>query len=114
MDAALQSPYGARTNGTTEGLQKQGFAKSTLCQSLNGIQETGAIAQTDDGYTTTDDTLRFFLEARTRTTPFETEYRTNGARVVETQKGEIADTQTAFSAFTRYGVGYHPAKTYVY
>ncbi|MEF8826554.1 MAG: helix-turn-helix domain-containing protein [Halapricum sp.] len=99
---------------TVGALQKQGFAKSTLYQHLNEIQETGAIAQTDDGYAITDDTLRTFLEARTRTTPFETEYRANGDRLVATSKDDIDGTQTAFSAFTRYGVDYHPAKTYVY
>jgi hypothetical protein len=95
-------------------LQKQGFAKSTLYQHLNEIQETGAIAHTDDGYAIGDDTLRSFLEAKTRTTPFETEYHANGDRLVATSKGDIDGTPTAFSAFTRYGVDYHPAKTYVY
>jgi hypothetical protein len=94
-------------------LQKQGFAKSTLYQHVKEIQETGAIASTDDGYTITDDTLRSFLEARTRTTPFETEYRANGDRLVATSK-DVDGTPTAFSAFTRYGVEYHPAKTYRY
>ena len=99
---------------TIAGLQKQGFAKSTLYQHLNEIQETGAIAHTDDGYAISDDTLRSFLEARTRTTPFETEYRANGDRLVATSKDDVDGTPTAFSAFTRYGVDYHPAKTYVY
>ena len=95
-------------------LQQQGFAKSTLYQHLNEIQETGAIAHTDGGYAISDDTLRSFLEARTRTTPFETEYRANGDRLVATSKDDVDGTPTAFSAFTRYGVDYHPVKTYVY
>jgi DNA-binding HxlR family transcriptional regulator len=95
-------------------LQQQGFAKSTLYQHLNEMQETGAIAHTDDGYAIGDETLRSFLEARTRTTPFETEYRANGDRLVATSKDDVDGTPTAFSAFTRYGVDYHPAKTYVY
>jgi len=95
-------------------LQTQGFATSTLYKHLNEIQETGAIAHTDDGYAITDDTLRSFLEARTRTTPFETGYRANGDRLVATSKDNLDGTPTAFSAFTRYGVGYHPAKTYAY
>ena len=95
-------------------LQTQGFATSTLYKHLNEIQETGAIAHTDDGYAITDDTLRSFLEARTRTTPFETGYRANGDRLVATSKDNVDGTPTAFSAFTRYGVGYHPAKTYAY
>ncbi|TSD09219.1 transcriptional regulator [Haloglomus irregulare] len=99
---------------TISELQTQGFAKSTLYKHLNEIQETGAIAHTDDGYAITDDTLRSFLEARTRTTPFETEYRANGDRLVATSKDTVDGTPTAFSAFTRYGVDYHPAKTYVY
>ncbi len=99
---------------TISELQQQGFAKSTLYQHLNEIQETGAVAHTDDGYTITDDTLRSFLEARTRTTPFETEYRANGDRLVATSRDDVDGTPTAFSAFTRYGVDYHPAKTYVY
>ena len=99
---------------TISELQTQGFAKSTLYKHLNEIQETGAIAHTDDGYAITDDTLRSFLEARTRTTPFETEYRANGDRLVATSKDNVDGTPTAFSAFTRYGVGYHPAKTYAY
>ncbi|WP_256290869.1 ArsR family transcriptional regulator [Halobellus inordinatus] len=99
---------------TISELQTQGFAKSTLYKHLNEIQETGAIAHTDDGYAITDDTLRSFLEARTRTTPFETEYRANGDRLVATSKDSVDGTPTAFSAFTRYGVDYHPAKTYIY
>ena len=99
---------------TISELQQQGFAKSTLYQHLRGIRETGAITQTDDGYTITDDTLRSFLEARTRTTPFETEFRADGERMVATSKNDVDGTPTAFSAFTRYGVDYHPAKTYVY
>jgi len=95
-------------------LQKQGFAKSTVYQHVNEIRETGAIAQTDDGYTITDETLRSFLEARTRTTPFETEYRANGNRLVATSKDNVDGMLTAFSAFTRYGVEYHPAKTYAF
>jgi DNA-binding transcriptional ArsR family regulator len=99
---------------TISELQTQGFATSTLYKHLNEIQETGAIAHTDDGYTITDDTLRSFLDARTRTTPFETEYRANGDRLVATSTDTVDGTPTAFSAFTRYGVDYHPAKTYVY
>jgi len=95
-------------------LQKEGFAKSTLYQHVNELQETGALAQTDDGYVITDETLQSFLEARTRTTPFETEYRANGSRVVATSTDNLEGIPTAFSAFTRYGVTYHPAKTYVY
>ena len=99
---------------TISELQQQGFAKSTLYQHLNEIRETGAVTQTDDGYRITDDTVRSFIEARTRTTPFETEYRTNGDRLVATSKDDVDGMPTAFSAFTRYGVDYHPAKTYVH
>nr|WP_267164228.1 ArsR family transcriptional regulator [Halovenus salina] len=99
---------------TISELEQQGFAKSTLYQHVNKIRETGAITQTDDGYTITDDTLRSFLEARTRTTPFETEFRAHGERLVAASKDDVDGTPTAFSAFTRYGVDYHPAKTYVY
>jgi predicted transcriptional regulator len=99
---------------TISELQQQGFAKSTLYQQLSEIQETGAIARTEDGYAISDDTLRSFLEARTRTTPFETEYRADGERLVTTSKDDIEGTPTGFSAFTRYGVDYHPAKTYRY
>lgn len=99
---------------TVAELQKQGFAKSTLYQHLNEIQETGAIAQTEDGYAITDDTLQSFLEARTRSPPFETEYRANEGRLVTTSKDDVDGRPTAFSAFTRYGVDYHPAKRYVY
>jgi DNA-binding transcriptional ArsR family regulator len=95
-------------------LEQQGFAKSTLYQHLREIQETGAVTETDEGYAISDETLRSFLEARTRTTPFETAYRANGDRLVATSKNEGDGTPTAFSAFTRYGVDYHPAKTYVY
>ncbi|RLM90007.1 hypothetical protein [Haloarcula sp. Atlit-7R] len=79
---------------TISELQTQGFAKSTLYKHLNEIQETGAIAHTDDGYAITDDTLRSFLEARTRTTPFETEYRANGDRLVATSKDTVDGTST--------------------
>ena len=99
---------------TISELQQQGFAKSTLYHHVNEIRETGAIVQTNDGYTITDDTLRSFLETRTRTTPFETEYRDHGERLVATSKDDVDGMSTAFSAFTRYGVDYHPAKTYRY
>lgn len=108
LEALLSRPK------TVAELQQQGFAKSTLYQHLNEIQETGAISRTEDGYAITDDTLQSFLEARTRTTPFETEYRANGDQLVATSKDDIDGTPTAFSAFTRYGVDYHPTKTYVY
>lgn len=99
---------------TIEALQRRGFATSTLYKSLGEMQETGAVAETADGYVITDDTLRSFLDARNRTSPFETEYRANGETVVKTSKGDVDGTPTAFSAFTRYGVDYHAVKTYVY
>lgn len=99
---------------TIADLQKRGFAKSTLYQHLNEIQEMGVVSETGDGYAISDDTLRSFLEARTRTTPFETEYSANGETLVETSKDDVDGTPTAFSAFTRYGVDYHAAKNYVY
>jgi DNA-binding HxlR family transcriptional regulator len=99
---------------TIAALQQHGFAKSTLYQHLNEMQETGAITRTDDGYAINDDTLRSFIDARTRTTPFETEYRSNGERLVATSKDDIDGSPTAFSAFTRYGLDYHPAKDYIY
>ncbi|CCQ36806.1 ArsR family transcription regulator / DUF2204 family protein [Natronomonas moolapensis 8.8.11] len=108
LDALLDGPK------TISELQQQGFATSTLYKHVNEIQETGAITRTDDGYAVADDTLRSFLRARTRTTPFETEYRANGDRLVATSKDTIDGTPTAFSAFTRYGVDYHPAKTYAH
>lgn len=99
---------------TIADLQKRGFAKSTLYQHLREIQEMGVISQTEDGYAISDDSLRSFLEARNRTTPFETEYRANGETLVETSKDDVDGTPTAFSAFTRYGVDYHAAKNYAY
>lgn len=99
---------------TISELQQRGFAKSTLYQHLKELQETGAVRETEDGYAITDDILRSFLEARTRTTPFETEYNANSETLVETSKDDIDGTPTAFSAFTRYGVDYHAAKNYVY
>lgn len=99
---------------TVGDLQQRGFAKSTVYEHLQEIEETGAATKTDDGYELNDDTLRAFLQARTRGTPFETTYRSNGEVLVETSKEDVDGTPTAFSAFTRYGVDYHPAKTYVY
>lgn len=99
---------------TIADLQRRGFAKSTLYQHLKELQETGAVTEIEEGYAVTDDTLRSFLEARTRTTPFETEYSANGETLVETSKNDVDGTPTAFSAFTRYGVDYHAAKNYVY
>jgi hypothetical protein len=78
---------------------------------LNEIQETGAIAYTDDGYALTDDTLRSFLGARTRATSFETGYCVNGVRLVPTSKDTVDETPTALSAVTGYGVDSHPANT---
>lgn len=95
-------------------LQRRGFAKSTLYQHLAELRETGAVTETEEGYVVSDDTLRSFLDARTRSNPFETEYSTNGERVVVTTKDDVDGTPTAFSAFTRYGVDYHAAKNYVY
>ena len=95
-------------------LQQAGFAKSTLYEHLNEIQETGAITNTDDGYAITDETLRSFLTARTQENPFETVYHSNGARLIETTNDDGDGTPTAFSAFTRYGIEFHPATTYHY
>ena len=101
---------------TSSELQQAGYAKSTLYNHLNEMQETGAITQTDDGYHIADDTLRSFLEAKSKRSPFETTYRANGDRIIVTSKDQVegAGTKTAFSAFTRYGVAYHSAKTYIY
>ena len=99
---------------TISELQQTGFAKSTLYNHLNEIQETGVITKSDEGYAITDDTLRSFLEARTQHSPFETTYRANGDRLIVTSNDEADGSQTAFSAFTRYGVEYHAAKTYSY
>jgi hypothetical protein len=78
---------------------------------LNEIQETGAIAYTDDGYALTDDTLRSFREARARSTSFETGYRANGDRLVPRSTDTVDGTPTALSAVTGYGVDSHPANT---
>jgi len=99
---------------TVSELQQAGFAKSTLYNHLNEIQETGVITKSDEGYIITDDTLQSFLEARIQHDPFETTYRANGDRLIVTSTDNIDGMQTAFSAFTRYGVEYHAAKTYSY
>jgi Bacterial regulatory protein, arsR family. len=99
---------------TVSELQQAGFAKSTLYNHLNELHETGVITKSDAGYAITDDTLQSFLEARTKHSPFETTYRADGDRLITTSTDDIDGRQTAFSAFTRYGVEYHSAKTYGY
>lgn len=98
---------------TMADLQRHGFAPSTLYKHLSELQETGVVTETDEGYALTDDTVRSFLEAR-QNRPFATTYTTNDETLVVTTDADSDGYPTAFSAFTRYGVEYHPAKQYIY
>jgi len=95
---------------TVSELELEGFAKSTLYESLNELQTRGAVKKSDDGeYRISDDTLREFVEIR------------NGSRTGEYTAGdekivtnEDSGQPTAFSSFQRYGVDYYPKDEFRY
>lgn len=94
-------------------LEKQGFAQSTVYKNLKQLRATGAIRETDEGFQLNDKTLRNFLNARTTDTG--TRASTNGETILRTREGEdVEGLDTAFSAFTRYGVEYYPNYQYRY
>lgn len=98
---------------TATELEKEGFAQSTVYGNLRGLRATGAIRETDDGFRINDETLRDFLTART--TGRDTRYSADGETILRARAGDPVDgVETAFSAFTRYGVEYYPNHQYRY
>lgn len=98
---------------TASELETQGFAQSTVYQNLKQLRATGALRETDEGYEISDETLRDFLTART--TAKGTRYTSEGETILRVRSGEdVAGVETAFSAFTRYGVEYYPNDQYRY
>lgn len=99
---------------TVGGLEKDGFATSTVYEAVDDLQAVGAVTETADGYRIADETLRRFLEARETTAgPFDTVYTAGDTTIIKTDE-DAEGTQTAFSAFQRYGVDYFPNDTYRY
>lgn len=94
-------------------LEKQGFATSTLYRALEDLKEAGAVEKTEKGYRITDESLKTFLEARIGSVG-ETVYRAGDESVVRISGEEAKGESTAFSAFTRYGVEYHPKDRYLH
>lgn len=98
---------------TVDELEQRGFAGSTVYAAVNDLKEVGVVEQTGREYQIIDETLHRFLEAR-QSTPFEAMYEADGEQVIETSADDAEGTQTAFSAFQRYGIDYFPAHTYRY
>lgn len=94
-------------------LEQRGFSTSTIYEALNGMQEVGAVKETDGGYKVVDESVRQFIEARESTT-HGTIYRSNGEAVIQTTADDPDGVPTAFSAFERYGLDYYPADRYLY
>ncbi len=106
----LRSLYS--TQKTLSGLEKEGFAKSTVYEALSDLKEIGIIAEEEKGYRIKDETLCDLLKAMTRD-PFLESYRTDGEVIIKTEEvveGEL----TAFTAFERYGLRYFPSENYFY
>lgn len=98
---------------TASELETQGFAQSTVYQNLKQLRSTGVVRETDDGYQISDQTLRRFLTART--TDRGTRYSADGETILRVRSDEAVEgVETAFSAFTRYGVDYYPNHQYRY
>ncbi len=97
---------------TLSGLEKEGFAKSTVYEALSDLKEIGVIVEEEKGYKIKDETLCDLLKAMTRD-PFLESYRTKDEVIIKTEEvveGEI----TAFTAFERYGLRYFPSENYFY
>lgn len=94
-------------------LEQRGFPSSTIYEALNGMQEVGAVEETDGGYEVVDASVRRFIEAR-QSTPHGTIYRSNGEAVIRTTADDADGVPTAFSAFERYGLDYYPTERYLY
>jgi predicted transcriptional regulator len=95
-------------------IEQEGFATSTVYDALDDLQAVGAVTETEDGYRIADETVRRFLEARTKQRSFETAYTAGDATIRKMSDGDAEGTPTAFSAFQRYGVDYFPSDTYRY
>ena len=108
LNALLSGPK------TVGELEQEGFATSTVYDSLNDLQAVGAVTETEDGYRIVDEALRRFLEARTNQRPFETAYTADDTTIRKTADEDTEGTPTAFSAFQRYGIDYYPNDTYRY
>lgn len=106
LQALLDKPQ------TASGLEKQGFAQSTVYQSLRQLRATGILEETSDGYQIADETLRDFLETRTSTD--NQEYNVDGETILRISDREAEGRPTAFSTFTRYGIEYYPSESYLY
>ena len=95
---------------TVSELELDGFAKSTLYKALKELRTRGAVTKSEDGeYSISDDTLGEFVDIRSRS--IGGEYTAEDAKIV-TNRDE--GQPTAFSAFQRYGVDYHPKDEFRY
>ncbi len=97
---------------TLSGLEKEGFAKSTVYETLSDLKEVGVVLEEEKGYKIKDETLRDLLKARTRE-PYLESYRTDEEMIIKTEE-DIEGEETAFSAFDRYGLRYFPSENYFY
>lgn len=94
------------------GLEKEGFAKSTIYKALSDLKEGGVISEEKEGYKIKDETLSDLLKARTRQ-PFLESHRSDEETIIKTEE-DIEGEPTAFSAFDRYGIRYLPSENYFY
>lgn len=92
---------------TISQLEQKGFSQSTLYRYLKQLKETGVVKKTGQKYEINSPEIEKFLETRKK----EKEHTANGEKITsDREKGR----KTGFSAFTRYGIDYHPSKTYRY
>ncbi len=97
---------------TASDLEKQGFAQSTVYQNLKQLRSTGVLEESEDGYRISDEILRDFLEAKTSVSG--EKYTVDGEVLLRVSDNGTEGIPTAFSAFTRYGVEYYTAQSYLY
>lgn len=102
---------GKKTSGD---LESEGLAKSTVYDALKDLKSAGVVAETREGYRIADETLEEFLEARGRSGD-KSSYETEDEKIHITENAfSERGKPTAFSAFTRYGIGYYPNMRYLY
>lgn len=103
-------------NKNASEIQRHSYPESTVYNTLKSLRSAGAISRDSEGrHQIADETLRDFLKAnREAGTGYES--RTGKERIYKSRPGKEEESayKTAFSAFSRYDVEYHPREKYFY
>lgn len=98
---------------TVQELTRQGFSGSTVRNLVKDLKEIGVLVEESDGLRINDRGVEEFVRARSRS-KYEEEFSSVSGKIIKTRKGGIEGEETAFSAFSRYGISYHPNKDCLY